>query len=61
MTLEVIGLYAGYDEINVLWDIHLNVEERQQVALVGSNGGGEIDPAEDHRRDIEAQEGSHQI
>lgn len=40
MTLEVIGLYAGYDEINVLWDIHLNVEEGQQVALVGSNGGG---------------------
>jgi branched-chain amino acid transport system ATP-binding protein len=40
MTLDIAGLYAGYNEINVLWDIHLAVEQGQCVALVGSNGGG---------------------
>lgn len=40
MTLEVLGLYAGYNDINVLWDINLKVEEGNCVALVGSNGGG---------------------
>jgi len=40
MALEIAGLYAGYNEINILWDIHLTVKEGKCVALVGSNGGG---------------------
>jgi branched-chain amino acid transport system ATP-binding protein len=40
MTLEINGLYAGYDDIKVLWDINLKVEEGTRVSLVGSNGGG---------------------
>lgn len=40
MALEITGLYAGYNEINILWGIHLTVEQGKCVALVGSNGGG---------------------
>ena len=40
MLLEIKGLSAGYGDVQVLWDIDLNVEEGQIVALVGANGAG---------------------
>jgi branched-chain amino acid transport system ATP-binding protein len=38
--LEIKGLSAGYGDVQVLWDIHMKVEEGQIVALVGANGAG---------------------
>jgi branched-chain amino acid transport system ATP-binding protein len=38
--LEVSGLEAGYNRVQVLWGIDLEVSEREIVALVGSNGAG---------------------
>lgn len=40
MLLEVKALCTGYGDIQVLWDIDLQVEEGQIVALVGANGSG---------------------
>jgi branched-chain amino acid transport system ATP-binding protein len=39
-VLEVAALRAGYGAVQVLWDIDLEVGEREIVALVGSNGAG---------------------
>ena len=38
--LEVNGLGAGYGRVQVLWDVVLEVGEREIVALVGPNGAG---------------------
>ena len=38
--LEVKRLAAGYGRVQVLWDIDLNVQENEIVALVGPNGAG---------------------
>ncbi|MGN6129595.1 MAG: ABC transporter ATP-binding protein, partial [Nocardioidaceae bacterium] len=38
--LEVAGLNAGYGRVEVLWDVDLEVREREIVALVGPNGAG---------------------
>jgi branched-chain amino acid transport system ATP-binding protein len=38
--LQVDGLSAGYGPVQVLWDVELEVGEREIVALVGSNGAG---------------------
>jgi branched-chain amino acid transport system ATP-binding protein len=38
--LEVTGVNAGYGRVEVLWDIDLEVREREIVALVGPNGAG---------------------
>jgi branched-chain amino acid transport system ATP-binding protein len=38
--LEVKGLGAGYGRVQVLWDVDLEVGEREIVALVGPNGAG---------------------
>jgi branched-chain amino acid transport system ATP-binding protein len=38
--LEVAGLSAGYGQVEVLWDVDLEVGEGEIVALVGSNGAG---------------------
>jgi branched-chain amino acid transport system ATP-binding protein len=38
--LEVSGLSAGYGHVEVLWDVDLNVNDGEIVALVGSNGAG---------------------
>lgn len=38
--LEVRGLEAGYDEVQVLWGVDLAVGDREVVALLGSNGAG---------------------
>jgi len=40
MFLNINDLYAGYSRINILWGIDLEIDARQKVALVGSNGGG---------------------
>lgn len=38
--LEVVGLAAGYGEIQVLWGIDLAVRRGEITALIGSNGAG---------------------
>jgi len=38
--LEVNGLQASYDQLQVLWDVSLSVKEGEFVALIGSNGAG---------------------
>lgn len=38
--LEVSNLSAGYGRVQVLWDVDLQVREREIVALVGPNGAG---------------------
>jgi branched-chain amino acid transport system ATP-binding protein len=38
--LEVSGLQASYDQLQVLWDVSLSVTEGEFVALIGSNGAG---------------------
>jgi branched-chain amino acid transport system ATP-binding protein len=40
LLLEINSLDAGYGDIQVLWDITLQVEDGNIVALVGSNGAG---------------------
>jgi branched-chain amino acid transport system ATP-binding protein len=40
VLLEVAGLSAGYGRVQVLWDIDLEVGEKEIVALVGPNGAG---------------------
>ena len=38
--LEIKGLDAGYDFLQILWEVTLNVAEGEFVALVGPNGAG---------------------
>lgn len=38
--LRVESLYAYYEDMQVLWDINLEVNEKELVALIGSNGSG---------------------
>src|SRR5262245_80062 len=38
--LDVKNLSAGYGRVQVLWDIDLQVGEKEIVALVGPNGAG---------------------
>ncbi|WP_435197421.1 ABC transporter ATP-binding protein [Natronomonas sp. EA1] len=38
--LELEGVHAGYDEIEVLHGVDLHVDEGEIVALIGSNGAG---------------------
>jgi branched-chain amino acid transport system ATP-binding protein len=40
MVLETRSLNIGYGDIQVLWDIHLRIDEGEIVALAGSNGAG---------------------
>jgi branched-chain amino acid transport system ATP-binding protein len=40
VLLQVNGLSAGYGDVQVLWDIDLEVRENQIVSLVGANGAG---------------------
>jgi branched-chain amino acid transport system ATP-binding protein len=40
MMLEVTRLSAGYGRVQVLWDICIEVERNQVVALIGPNGAG---------------------
>lgn len=38
--LELDSVSAGYDNVQVLWDISLEVEEGELVSLIGNNGAG---------------------
>jgi len=38
--LEVKNLSAGYDHLQVLWDVSLSVSDGEMVALLGPNGAG---------------------
>ncbi len=38
--LEVAGLDAGYGDVQVLWDVSLQIRPGEAVALIGSNGAG---------------------
>jgi branched-chain amino acid transport system ATP-binding protein len=40
VLLQVNRLSAGYGDVQVLWDIDLEVREKQIVSLVGANGSG---------------------
>ena len=40
MLLQVENLAAAYDQVQVLWDINLEIHEGEIVALIGSNGAG---------------------
>jgi branched-chain amino acid transport system ATP-binding protein len=40
MILEIQHFNLGYGDIQVLWDIHLKIAEKEVVALAGSNGAG---------------------
>jgi branched-chain amino acid transport system ATP-binding protein len=39
-VLDVDGVQAGYDLLQVLWDVSLHVDEGEFVALLGPNGAG---------------------
>jgi branched-chain amino acid transport system ATP-binding protein len=40
MLLKVEGLEAGYDDVQVLWGISLNVSRGTMTTLLGANGAG---------------------
>ena len=40
MSLVIKDLCAGYGDVRVLWDVSLEVEDGEVVALIGSNGAG---------------------
>jgi len=38
--LSIEGLQAGYEDVPVLWDVSLEVDNREIIGLLGSNGAG---------------------
>jgi branched-chain amino acid transport system ATP-binding protein len=38
--LEIDNIVAGYGEVQILWNVSLNVNKGEVVALVGANGAG---------------------
>lgn len=40
VMLKVEALQAGYGDVPILWDISLQVEQGEIIALLGSNGAG---------------------
>jgi branched-chain amino acid transport system ATP-binding protein len=39
-ALDVVGLSAGYGQVQALWDVSLSVESGSVAGLIGSNGSG---------------------
>lgn len=37
---QVESLQAGYGEVRVLWDVNIDIKEKEIVCIVGSNGAG---------------------
>jgi branched-chain amino acid transport system ATP-binding protein len=38
--LEIKNVSSGYDEVQILWDVEMELEEGQLTSLVGTNGAG---------------------
>jgi branched-chain amino acid transport system ATP-binding protein len=38
--LQVAGLSSGYGDVQILWDVSLEVRQGEVVALIGANGAG---------------------
>ena len=38
--LEINGLNCFYGNVQVLWDVSMNIEQAEIVALLGANGAG---------------------
>jgi branched-chain amino acid transport system ATP-binding protein len=38
--LAVKGLSAGYGDVEILWDINLEIRPKERIAIVGPNGAG---------------------
>jgi len=38
--LQVEGLHAGYGDVQILWDVNVEIEKGSITALIGSNGVG---------------------
>ena len=47
--LLVRGVSVHYDAVQVLFDVDLEVDEGEIVALLGTNGAGQVDAAEGDR------------
>ena len=40
MLLDVKNIDVLYDDFQVIWDVSINVNEAEMVALLGPNGSG---------------------
>ena len=40
LLLKVSNLDAGYGVIQVLWDVNLEVKQKEVVCVIGANGAG---------------------
>lgn len=38
--LDIMGLEAGYGDIQVLWDVNMSIQAGEIISLIGSNGAG---------------------
>ncbi len=40
ITLDIKGIESGYDEVQILWGLSIQLEQGRLTSLVGSNGSG---------------------